>query len=411
MRNSGSLKVTLFGGFQMARMVDDQIRLISDQTSTSKKLWPFIQYLIAFRHKNSIPQAEIIETLWSDDNESNPTNALKTLLHRARNTMEYLNYPDGKQVILYRRGMYSWNNSLPIEVDTERFDELCERAETAEADKLSLLLQAVDLYQGDFLPKYSESAWVLNKRAHYHSQYLKICCEATALLETAGRYQDIIALCNKALAIAPYEEELHLHLIKALVAVGEQRTAIRHYAHTSNLLMDQLGVTPSAEFTAVYLDLIKTVQSVQLNLAIVREGLMEETPSQGPFYCEMAIFKEMYRREARLSQRSGSVVQLGLISILDGRSKKLTPKQVSITMNRLKSSIDEILRRGDAFTRFSPSQYLLLLPYATREGGEMVLRRVTSHFKRAHPKANVLLHCSVLPLLPLEIEQELLVGK
>lgn len=403
MDKMNTLKVTLFDAFQMELETNGQVQRISDQISSSKKLWYFLQYLVIFRHKKYIPQSEIIDTLWNNDEESNPANALKTLLHRARNTMEGLGYPDGKQVILYRRGMYSWNEELPLEIDAEKFESLCNKANGMGTDALPVLLEAIEVYKGDFLPKYSVVPWVIALRTYYQNRYQGACCDAIEILEQQQRYQEIISLCRKALAVIPYEECIHLKLVKALTAVGEQRLAIEHYAQTANMFMDELGVTPSEEFSKVYLDLIKVSQGVQLDLSVIRDELVRDLPAEGPYFCELAVFQEIYRRETRVSQRSGNVMQLALISVMDGRNKKLTPKQVSITMNRLKESLESILRRGDAFTRYSQSQYLLLLPYATYEGGEIVLQRALTHFKNNHPKTNATLHCSVMPMIPLPL--------
>jgi len=408
MKHSAPLFVTLFGSFSLMRKVDGRTLTVSDQTSTSKKLWPFLQYLIVFRQKEAITQPEVIHTLWYNNEEKNPTNALKTLLHRARNVMEDLAYPDGKQILLYRRGIYGLHPDVTVEVDAEQFESFYQEAkQCAGEEKLSMLLQAIKLYKGEFLPKYSDFTWVMSLRTYYCNLHLNACAQAIELLAQAQRHQDIINLCRKALLLAPYEEELHIALMNAQIATGAQQSAMQHYAYTSSLFMDQLGITPSEEFSSIYQTLIKTNHSVQLDLTVVRSALIEESPSPGPFYCELAIFREIYRWEARIAQRSGTVVQLGLISILDSPVKKLTQKQVSVTMERLESSISSVLRRGDAFTRLSASQYLMLLPYATHEGGEIVLRRVTSHFKRCHPKSTALLHYGVLSLLPFHPDESM----
>lgn len=400
MEYSDVLQVTLLGSFQLARQVSGHLCTINDQVSTSRKLWTFLQYLIAFRHRE-ISQDEIIDVLWDSEDDSNTVNALKTLLHRARATLEAMGYDDGKQVILYRRGIYAWNNDLPVEVDAERFELLCNQADHAEGDRLPLLLSALALYRGPFLPKSSCEPWVVYQRTYYHNRFLSLCSEASEILDQQGRAPEIIDLCRRSLIFAPYEESLHLSLMQALISTGAQHAAIEHYHFITKLFMDELGVTPTQGLTDLYRELVKSTRSVELDLSVVRDALSEETPRPGPYFCEYVIFQDIYRLEARASQRTGQVVQLAMLSMLSARGKELTTKQTRVSMERLKEIVIATLRRGDAFTRFSASQYLALLPCATREGGEVVLGRLVTSFRRLYPKMPVLIQYSILPVIPL----------
>jgi GGDEF domain-containing protein len=86
--------------------------------------------------------------------------------------------------------------------------------------------------------------------------------------------------------------------------------------------------------------------------------------------------------------------------VLDGYGKKLTQAKMNTAMERLREIIVKSLRQGDVFTRYSVSQYLLMLPLASYENTEMVLNRVTRNFRHAYPKMEILLHFSALPLDP-----------
>lgn len=383
----------------MTRRGADGLLTVTDQSSSSKKLWTFLEYLIAFRNK-PIPQDEVIDVLWSDAEVDNPLNTLKTLLYRARSTIETLGFGNGKQVILCRRGEYMWNGEVDISVDTEQFETFCEAAARPGPARLRYMLDAIALYQGDFLPKGSRDPWAVSLRVYYHAKFLELCDQASALLAEEGRYSEIVDLCRKSILIDPYDEGMHLRLMQAMISTGAQQIAIDHYHYVTQLFMKQLGVTPSEDMTALYRELVKTTNSVKLDLHAVRRTLCEESPVPGPYYCEYAIFQDIYRLLARIASRTGQVVQLAMLSILDDRGKPLAAKRVGISMERVKEVILSGLRQGDAFTRFSATQYLLLLPCASCDNGERVLARLMSCFRRSYPKMPVLLQCSFLPLLP-----------
>ena len=215
-----------------------------------------------------------------------------------------------------------------------------------------------------------------------------------------GIYKPVATILTQMM-VDPYDEGTHLHLMQAMIATGAQQTAIQHYRYVTQLFMEQLGASPSAELTALYRELVRSTQSVEMDLRVVRETLCEVRPNPGPYYCEYAIFQDVYRLSARTAARTGQVVQLAMLSVLDARGKPLTTRQIGVSMSRVRQVIHSGLRQGDAYTRFSATQYLLLLPCASYENGGKVLDRLVTSFRRIYPKMRVLLQYSVLPLMPL----------
>ena len=137
-----------------------------------------------------------------------------------------------------------------------------------------------------------------------------------------------------------------------------------------------------------------------MDLGVIKEGLVESEMMPGAFFCEYEFFKDIYRLQARSAGRNGQIVHIALVTVMDGYGKKLTQSRLNTAMERLKDVVRNSLRRGDVFTRYSVSQYLLMLPSASFENADMVLNRVTRNFKHAYPKMDILLHYTVLPLDP-----------
>lgn len=378
---------------------------INEKNSRSHKLWTFLQYLITFREKK-ITQNELIELLWSDDSVEDPANTLKTLLHRARTMLSTLKVTDNpKKLIVYRQGIYSWEPNVPYVIDAEEFDRLCLEASSCEQknEKLDMLLKAIELYKGDFLPNSSLDIWVIPLNAYYHSQYLKSVHEAVDMLYECGRYEEMISICQKAVSIDSYDEQLHLYLIKGLVATGAQRAALQHYDYVTDMFFTQFGVTPSPELTALYKEVVKTSKSLELDLNIIKEDLREEESKKSAFFCEYEFFKSIYRLEARAAARTGYVIHIALITVTDLSGEPLNQKQLNSVMEKLKNVIYTSLRRSDIFTRYSIAQYLIMLPAASFENSCMVMRRLTGRFKSLYPKVHVSLQYKLLPLDPLPV--------
>ena len=69
-------------------------------------------------------------------------------------------------------------------------------------------------------------------------------------------------------------------------------------------------------------------------------------------------------------------------------------------MEHLNSSILNSLRCSDVFTRYSISQYLILLPTGTAEKGEMVLRRIITNFRKLYNRKDITVEMRLQPILP-----------
>ncbi len=403
MQEQEILNVNMLGEFSLTCGT----KSISDADNRSKKLWLLLEYLITFRGK-TVSQSELIDLLWPEDERSNPANTLKTLLHRARAMVGELELGGIREVITYRAGAYGWNDQIPMSVDAEEFEKLCHTAgdaRTPKSEKCELLLKATQLYRGPFLPKNSSEPWVVPIHTYYHAMYLQAARDASALLFSAERWGDVIAICQHAVELDPYDEVLHQYLIRAFLQNGNQQTALNHYERVTDLFFNRFGITPSEEFTALYREIKKNRLNAEMDLNVIKGTIKEKGEAAGAFYCEYEFFKEIYRLEARAAERTGQAAYLCLISVTDSQNLQPNQKVLVSAMAKLQITIQTSLRRGDVFTRFSSSQYLILLPTTNYENGEMVLTRIAKKFRRDNPKAPITLRHKLQPLEPLEVVQ------
>ena len=190
------------------------------------------------------------------------------------------------------------------------------------------------------------------------------------------------------------------------MAAGDRKSAIRHYTQVTQMLMDHLGVSPSKRLTQFYRKLTQEEKNIELDLYTVRQELEEEGEGSGAFYCELATFQDIYRLEARSARRSGRVVQLAMITVLDQNGFQLDAKRGAAALEQLKETIIRCLRSGDTFTRFSALQYLVMLPTASYENGVKVMQRVVEAYQKTIIGLNTTASYSLLPVLPTGGEKE-----
>lgn len=370
-----------------------QDKTLDEQTLRSKKIWTLLEYLITFRNK-SISQNELIELIYPEEKSDNPGNALKTLLHRTRCALEELGFSNGKATIIQRRGSYLWNPELDLDVDVDHFEALCSQAESTEDPeaRLGCYMEAAALYKGDFLPKSALEPWVVPINTYYHTLYLRIVHDAVALLAQRQQNSDIVHLCQKAIGIDPYDEFLYYHLIQALIDMKRPQAAMIQYENMTRLFYSEFGVTPSKELQALYKELVKTSNSVETDLSIIKESLREKDEKAGAFYCEYEFFKDIYQLEVRSAARSGATVHLCLLTVSVPSGSMPPVKSLNNAMEKLSACIRGSLRRGDVYTRYSVCQFMILLPMTTYENGEMVLDRIKRRFRRENPRSTLLLN-------------------
>ena len=67
---------------------------------------------------------------------------------------------------------------------------------------------------------------------------------------------------------------------------------------------------------------------------------------------------------------------------------EIETKQLNRIMVRLGDVLSSSLRARDVYSRYSASQYVILLTNTTSEQAEMVMNRILKHFKRDNPKVS-----------------------
>jgi DNA-binding SARP family transcriptional activator len=397
------LHINMLGGMSL-RYKD---KSINDQANRSRKLWVLLSYVITFRDKE-LSQNDFIELLWPNDESTNPGNALKTLLHRVRAMLNNLEYLNGHQIIIQDNGTYAWNNKLPITLDVDDFEKMYRKGNDAEDEeqRLAYYLQALDLYKGDFLPKLVTETWVVPINTYYHSLYLRMIHEVLAALMEKKNYDEIVRRCNLALAIEPYDEFLYYNLILALVRLGNQQAALNQYEKMTELFFNRFGVTHSEELTALYKEVVRTTNSMETDLSVIKRYLQEQEVLPGAFYCEYEFFKNIYQLQARALARSGQAIYVGLITLTNGSGGKLTAKILSNAMTKLNDCIRLSLRQGDVYSKYSLSQYIIMLPSANYENSRLVMARVAGRFRKENPHSQAIVKYTLHPLEPLAFNTE-----
>ena len=347
---------------------------ITEQVKRSSKVWKLIQYLVVHRHK-TVSQEELIEAFCNDEHVSNPGSTVRTMIYRARTVLAESGLPDAEYMILSGNGGYRLNSSVACNVDIEEFDELQRKisSTTAQEERFALLMQATGIYRGDFLPNSSDEMWVMPLERWYRTAFLNSVHEALDIMTSAGRNEEAEELCVKALRTDPFDEMILEHHLRALLSQGKNMEALDEYRKMESLFYDVLGVTFSDSLRSLYLQIQRPDTSERMPLDSVLSDWLVGVDFPGAFYCDITVFKAVYQIEARSAVRSGRTTY-----VIRFETKYKPGDKDGGVMKELGRVIPLSLRKGDLFTRASPSQYMLMLNSLTYENCSMLVSRILS---------------------------------
>lgn len=395
-----TLYVRMFGEFSI-RYGEQEM---TGNIGRSKKVWALIEYLLANREKG-VSQERLMEDLWPDEDYDNPFHILKNLVYRARVALKALCGEDTPEFILFENNCYLWNSAIPCSMDTEIFDESWSIAKKAANDpelRLSQARRAFEQYTGTFLPSLSYSAWGLSKSAYYTSQYNQCVRLLAKELLKQEKYSDAIRVCEISIVYNPFEEDIHRLLLLAYARDGRYKSAAEHYQRISQQFYDEFGVTLSPETVTLYKEIIKSMHNVELDLATIKADLAEASKLCGAYFCDYAIFKNIYRVNARLMARSGISIHIGLLTVTDSAGGIPETDALKRIMNELQQTVVSHLRRGDTVALYSSSQLVVMLPKTTRANGCMVMDRLIHLYKTQYPKEPVSIQYRLEAVDPVE---------
>ena len=387
------IKVSMLGEFTL--QFGDA--LLRESGTRSRRIFGLLSFLICHRG-HPVSQYKLIDLLWGDSGEiTNPENTLRILLHRTRSQLDQLYAGAGRECILRKDGSYIGNPEIPVEADYEQFEALIQNPQ---GSRLENLLQALQLYRGEFLFRQSSDSWVVPICTHFQNLFLEASREAAQLLMEQQRTQEAAEVCRRWLAAEPYSEAACQMLMQVLAAAGNPQGAGELYEAFSRRLFDDFGIRPSEDTRRVYRNLVHSPVDRTMDMDEVLEHLQEPEGPPGALQCDYDYFKMLCYAERRAIERSGAGTHVALLSISGTPDKPLSKRSLNRIAEQLGQCLRTNLRRGDVISQCSASQYIIMLPKANYENSCMVCRRCIAAFPRSHPHVSARIHFLVQPLTP-----------
>lgn len=395
------IEVHLLGGFQL-KYGD---RPISFERSNVTKSMQLLQILIHFQEKG-VARNRLLDMLYGREDVVNPANNLRVTVHRLKKLIKESGLPEG-EYIHSEGGIYYWDSPVETWVDTKEFDRLVDLGETAETEKerTEYMEQACRMYRGDFLPQLAGEEWAVIESIQYQEKYSRTLHTLSEILKENGEYEKLLELASVAARLYPFEEwqSVKIDCYMAMNRIGD---AMKEYEDTAKLFFEELGISPSERMMEQFREMSSSMHSSNRSIQAITGGLKEKEGEGGAFYCSLPSFRDSYCLVRRMLERSGQSAYLMVCTLTDGKGQPMEDEEKLRTMSEeLGRSIRGSLRRGDSYTRYSPSQFLVLLMGTNKENCGMIFERICQKFSGEHKSWKKYLECYVNSVVDIEDEK------
>jgi DNA-binding SARP family transcriptional activator/pimeloyl-ACP methyl ester carboxylesterase len=187
--------------------------------------------------KGSVGRDVVAAMLWPEGSEEVVRARLRRLLHRLQLTL-------GNEVLTIDRSTVQWSASIDLRVDSQLFEQACDRGEFE---------RACSLYLGDFLegftpgdcPQFDE--WAFFRREALRGRLIQALERVVYDKHAAGDYAAAVAHAGRLVELDPLSEVYGRYLIRNLLLAGDRITAQRHFEAMRQRLHDELNVAPERE--------------------------------------------------------------------------------------------------------------------------------------------------------------------
>lgn len=311
-------------------------------------------------------------------------------------------FPPGRYIIL-QENRYFFSLDYQVETDTDYLDEILQRLQNTRdsPERIQLLQDYCRGYTGEFLPMLCGEEWVTIESAYYHNKYIKCINELYPILKKNGDYEQILEICTAASQIHPYDE-WQAAQIDCLMAMNRYGEALKIYEEATKLFYEDLGVTSLDRVMAGYRNYSGQPYYIAGALRGIKDSLREKAGTKGAYRLSYPAFLDLYRIMDRLKERMNMdsllmvcTLHLENESNADGESARRLDQQMELFGQMLFRN----LRKGDAYTRYSQNQFLVLLIGAEEKSEKGIALRLNNIWKKQYGGSGIRMELEMQSLM------------
>jgi DNA-binding SARP family transcriptional activator len=214
-------------------------------TRAPRKVLALLKALVALGGIN-VPQASLVDALWSDEEGDAAINALGVTVSRLRKLL------DCPEAILVVDEQISINTDR-CWVDAFQFDALTRsfRVDGGDAGARRLIERALLMYRGPFLPGDTGHPWSMQMRMRLRDRFVHFIERAGGRLEACGDFEGAMGCYRRGLEADDLAEQFYQGLMRCYLALERRAEGMQVYRRLRQTLSVLLGIAPSEQSDAI----------------------------------------------------------------------------------------------------------------------------------------------------------------
>ena len=247
-------------------------------------------------HANQVvSSSRLIEELWPDEASESHAGALQASVSRLRKSLG----PGAELLVTLPTGYVI--RLAPEQLDLDRFERLVQEAGDAEPQEAAeRLREALALWRGPALADFAYEPFAqaaIGRLEELRLLAVEMRIDADLAL---GRHAALVAELDALAAEHPLRERLRGQLMLALYRSGRQAEALAAYQAARRVLVDELGIEPSAALQELERAILRQDPALELAQATAPErSILVAWLGDGPPEPLLAIAEPLARKEPR----------------------------------------------------------------------------------------------------------------
>jgi DNA-binding SARP family transcriptional activator len=227
-----------------------------EMTPTAPKVRQVLAFLLV-RCGKLVQVGELIDELWGEEPPNSAMTTLQTYIYKLRkDVLEHC----GSAELHTRISGYLLD--VPVELgDLRRFESLAQEGRAAldegDADRASARLsEALALWRGPALADVTAGDILSAHITRLEEERLRVLEQRITADFELGRHQQLVSELKMLVSEQPLNESFYAHLMVALNRSGRRYEALEVYQGLRRMLVDELGMEPSASVQRLHLTLL-----------------------------------------------------------------------------------------------------------------------------------------------------------
>lgn len=318
----------------------------------------------------------LMESLFGQESETDAANNLNVTTSRLRRLLRESALPN-QSYIRVRADRYFFQCDFPFWIDTQEVDQLRRTADLlSKEERMGLLYQLCDIYQGRFLPELDGETWVEIIRAHYQQIYRSSMEEICLALKQRQAFSELLRLTTIASKIFPFDE-WQVWQQESLLALRRVGEAQELYRQVEELYLTEMDSPPPEHMRSCLQQNLEKWREAD-SVEVVREYLTHQVRTGGRVL-PLSNFMNAYYLLQHVEGSSYCCV----LCTLSGELQDLL--QLQQAMKGLEEALTKELNPGDLFARYSMSQFVAILIGPAAHGAQEIGRKVEERFYKSKP--------------------------